>query len=396
MTESRKVRKTLNRRELHPFKSDEKLLSSWPSQKERGTRHRVKGCKECPDAQKKARFDILFKDLVKIGPSRSKLAQSAAVAGDTVQNGTPRTGCLQTSRFHDDKPACTITLSDSIVPKEVIGRCGDGSYDRGVWPRATEKAVLEGIGCMEPNRLVVVHVALHPCETTQISTFSRLWTSSRTVLHLPSNHLVVHNLAFLVADGDLLCENMVFEYPNLQHLRTDSKMFRENGRSASAVTDCKSVRSSTVNSVGRTGSSMTACKMCVEGDVFKHDFDCTYGSWQPLHALIRIHDKESCQKPDSFPNLSLLDLLTAAKNSYVKESVEEIVWKACDKCLLKEYWERLRSLACGNRDAICVAFPRGHHACTPPLLKELFPELKFIEGRLENCSVEQKRFLKET
>lgn len=76
----------------------------------------------------------------------------------------------------------------------------------------------------------------------------------RLVLDLFAGHLALNNVSFLIADNDLSCEDVLFEYPVLLHLGIDSPTFLERNRSMLDGRDCSSDEHCTTT---KTSGSLT-------------------------------------------------------------------------------------------------------------------------------------------
>lgn len=113
----------------------------------------------------------------------------------------PTTGRLQEGTTLPDgmQISCAITVSDGIASLSGSGRCDDGSYESifisGLW-NSQQSRVLEKL-----LRPVILNVALKTGHDPQSFSFSRSWTSQRTVLHLAPGNLALVMVTFSIVEG---------------------------------------------------------------------------------------------------------------------------------------------------------------------------------------------------
>lgn len=367
----------------------------WPPHRERGIRHRLKDCRDCPDAEKKGLFEELSREKASDGPAantRSKSTDKDETKKEYA-SGNPKTGRLVTKT--DRSPKCTMTLCDGTTTMDAVGRCDDGSDDSLASPRVAEAAALKGIGKLTSIDPVTIEVALRQGKNTQSFTFSRSWLAPRLVLHLSSGRMALCNISFLVADDDLACEDLLIGLPVLQHLRIDSKTLLENNRATLDGTDCAEVGNPTATHIGRVGHFMVARTMRVKGNSYKHGIEYGQRSAQPSRDRPRVHYDEARSAPDPFPDPSLLDPLDDAQHDDIRAAVEKMLQAAQDNGLPPYYWERLQTLVYDHIDVFRVSFSSGPPARLPPLRIELTTEASPVRCRLRNYSSEQKNFMED-
>ena len=119
-------------------------------------------------------------------------------------------------------PGCYMTVVDGTSKLQCHGRCDDGSDETLVSPRIAEKAVIQSIGRLHQISPITVQVALKD-EKAQTFTFSRTWKVPRLVLQLAAGQRALLNVNFLVADADLIGEDMLIGRPVQEHLGVHSK-----------------------------------------------------------------------------------------------------------------------------------------------------------------------------
>lgn len=106
------------------------------------------------------------------------------------------------------------------------------------WPNGLRSKGSVRFAAITPIRLTV---ALKSGEEAQSFTFSRSWTSPRTVLHLASGRLALVNVTFLIPDDDLACEDILIGLPVLRHVQVDTRTLLENNRAILDGADCSNV-----------------------------------------------------------------------------------------------------------------------------------------------------------
>lgn len=113
----------------------------------------------------------------------------------------------------------------------------------------------------EPVTIQVARTAAVKAESFQLSRLSRL---PRLVMELPSGHLALTNVFFLVSDAVLASEDMLISIPVLQDLGIALRTLLKRNRAELDTTDCFAVpRSSTSKTCGFLGSFMIAQHQCV-------------------------------------------------------------------------------------------------------------------------------------
>lgn len=178
-----------------------------------------------------------------------------------------------------ETPSCPITVSDGQTPLKATGRCDDGSDDSIVSPSLAECAANRGIGKINAITPVRLQVALKSETEAQTFSFSRSWTAPRTVLHLASGQLALANVTFLVADGDLACEDLLINLPVLRHLQVDTRTLLENNRSVLDGADCSHVGNRTLlNSGGKVSRMMIARLNRTARDTVRYSFITSFRS----------------------------------------------------------------------------------------------------------------------
>lgn len=105
-------------------------------------------------------------------------------------------------------------------------RCDDGVVKSLVLPR-----VVEGCPLLVVGKVSVVKTKSPNCirkDSTLIKCpFLRTWMKQRYILHLSSGNLVLRYMTFLVADNELVCEDLLNGLPILQHLKVDKRTMLE-------------------------------------------------------------------------------------------------------------------------------------------------------------------------
>ena len=225
--------------------------------KNKGLRHLIKDCRDSSRMEKDQLYAALTAAKAKNGSSRStrsrKAADKTSKNTDNGKEGTKSDGTAghltnkgKSVTFNAHTPSCSSTVSDGRSSHQTTGRC-DGGSDAGIVSiRLAERAALQGIGKINAINPVRLNVALKSGEEPQSFSFSRSWTSPRTVLPPSSGQLSLSNVIFLVADDDLACEDLTIGLPVLQLLQVDTRTLLENNRAALDGVNCTDVGNQTI------------------------------------------------------------------------------------------------------------------------------------------------------
>lgn len=144
-------------------------------------------------------------------------------------------------------PSRSIIVSDGSASLKGTVRCDDGSDDSIAPPKVANEAVLKGIERFETIIPVSIQLALTSTEQPEAFTFSRLSKIPRLVLELSAGHLALNNISFLVADANILYEDLLVGYAVLKHLGIDFRALLEQNREILGGIDCSPVDHPTTN-----------------------------------------------------------------------------------------------------------------------------------------------------
>ena len=283
-------------------------------------------------------------------------------------------------------PSCPITVSDGRASHQATGRCDGGSDASIVSPRLAERAALQGIRKIHAINPVRLNVALKSGEEPQSFSFSRSWTSPRTVFHLSSGQLALSNVTFPVADDDLAREDLVIGLPVLQNLQVDTRSLLENNRAALDGVDCTDVGNPTILQGGAVSRIMIARLNRIREEEFKTPDDGK--SDRP-----RVNFYAARSEEDPFPDSSLLDLFDEDQHEDIRSAVQALVQFAKDNGLPQDSATELDEFVNSRLDIFRVSFSAGPPARIEPLTVDLTPEARSVKVRLRNFSREQGEFL---
>ncbi len=97
---------------------------------------------------------------------------------------------------------------------------------------------------------------------------------------------------------------------------------------------------------------------------------------------------------DPFPDPALLDLTTDESEKERKKAIENMVTRAKNAGLPKQYHQQLEQVVQENNAVFQITLPAGPPARLPPLIIKLTPDAKPIRAKLRNYSPSQSDFLK--
>ena len=364
--------------------------------KSRGLKHYIKACSDSTYQGKQQMFAEIATAKQRDGPSRSTRSQTSTDKPVSLSAGTSNlkgttgriTQDVPPKLAQVDTPSCPISVSDGTNSLDAQGRCDDGSDDSIVSANLAERAAIMGIGKTSAIKPVRLCVALKSEEEAQTFSFSRSWTSLRTVLHLASGQLALANVTFLAADDNLVCEDLLIGLPVSQHLQVDTGTLLENNRSVLDGADCSSVANPTLN----RGGSVTRMMICLLYRIQESETrnGSKGNSDRPLANYYR-----ACQEEDPFPGPSLLDSVDSEQGEGVCKAVEEMQTTAPNNGLPEMDGEGLETLVSEHVNIFRTSFSSGLPAKIKPLRIELTPHARPTKVRLRNYSQEQKEFLTE-
>lgn len=218
------------------------------SHQSKGYRHLLRNCEACLDHAKKALLKARAEEKEKTGPSKSTRSQTAAAipssSTDTKSEGKKVAGRLTPPARSFPLSSFSVKILDSTESVMASGQTDDGSDESIVSPKVAENAALNGIGKFKKISSISLQVPLKDGDDPQKFTFSSMWTPPGTVLLLSAGLLALVNVAFLVADADLLVEGLLIGLPVLQHLGVDTKTLSEGCRDLLEGSGCSSVAAS--------------------------------------------------------------------------------------------------------------------------------------------------------
>lgn len=182
-------------------------LCLYEPQKNRGVRHYLRDCPDCPKEEKKKLLDDNFAERGKDGPAANTRArQRDGNVGRIPKNNTT---------IENGDTSCSVILADGKTTITATGRCDDGSDDTIISPKMAERAAIAGIGKISSIVPVTLQAALMDGEAAQTFKFYRTWSCSRVVLQLGVGKFALLNVTFLVADGNLSTGDPIIGLPVL-------------------------------------------------------------------------------------------------------------------------------------------------------------------------------------
>ena len=360
--------------------------------KGKGLKHLIKDCPDASVADKDRMFAELAANRAKDGHSKSTRRQKASAIGS--RNGTPKAdgtaGRLSEKVQHGtlhSHPSCPITVSDGQAAIKAIGRCDDGRDEIIVSPSLAERAAVRGVGKITAITPVRLSVALKAGQDPETFSFSRSWTSPRTVLHLSSGQLALSKVTFLVADDDLSCEDLLLGLPVLRHLQVDTRTLLEGRVSRLDCADCSHIGYLTTISRGGSVTRMMIARLNRVRE--KTPVSCEY--LPPNRPRVHYHTARTEREP--FPNPSLLDSLDEDQHEDVRRMVGDMVTKAKKNGMPSAAAENLDRIVRGSMDVFRNSLSSGPPAKIRSLKIELTADAKPVKVRLRNYSQEQREFL---
>ena len=360
--------------------------------KSHSLKHWIKDCPHSTVDEKNRMRAEIASEKAKTGPARSTRAQLGSKTmsfGNGSDSHKPTAGRLRTERprvkLDPDPPSCTITLSDGRATLDAQGRCDDGSDDSIVSPTLAERAALKGIGKIRAIEPVRLQVALKSGSEAASFSFSRTWTSPRTVLHLSSGQLALANVTYLVADDDLACEDILIGLPVLRHLQVDTRTLLETNRSALDGIDCSDVGNPSLDERSGRVSRLMICRL----NRVRNNYPSSQGD-RP-----HVHYRAARTEDDPFPDPSLLDPVDSTQHDEVLEAIANMKHKAKRKGLTDEQSNTLDGIIDSHTNVFRTSFSSGPAAKFPPLKIDITADAKPVKVRLRNYSQDQREFLKE-
>lgn len=268
-----------------------------------------------------------------------------------------------------------ITILDGRKHIQAVGCCDDGSDTSLVSPQLGEEAAQKGIGKLSSISTTTLSVALKSDKTPQTFTFSKAWTTPRTILHLTSGQMALIDVRFLVADYDLTCEDLLIGYPVFKHLQVDTRTLLEQKRAALEGADCTNVEHPTIPPGMGTVGRMMISQL--------HGNSTKYASRE---TRPRINYYQARGEDDPFPEASLLDMLDSYQHEDVCEAVKEMVESAVKNGLPNFAQDTIRDTVRGHIDIFRISFSSGPPASFKPLRIALIAHAKPVRVRLRNLS----------
>lgn len=326
--------------------------------KGKGLKHLIEDCPDASAADKDRMFAELEAIRARDGPSKSPRGQKTYA--DSSRNETSKASGTAGRLSKKEKiatqnahPSCPITVSDGQAAINAIGRCDDGSDDSTVSSSLAERAAVRGVGKITAITPVRLSVALKAGQDPETFSFSRSWTSLRTVLHLSSGQLALSNVTFLVADGDLPCEDLLVGLPVLRHLQVDTRTLLEDRVSVLDGTDCSHIENPTTLSQGGSVSGMMIARLTRIQE--KKQFIVTdLPSNRP-----RINYNTARTEEDPFPDASLLDPIDEDQHEEIRQAVSDMVTSSKKNGMPPAAAENLDHIIGENMDVFRTSFSSG-------------------------------------
>lgn len=163
--------------------------------------------------------------------------------------------CITTLRPKNGSPI-EVEFVDENNSSSATGRTDDGADLWIVSSGSADYAVLSGFSKMKTISLVTLQVPLKEGSDAFKFTSSQSWTASRTVPEPSAGAFVLRNIEYLVADADLVVQDLDIGLLALRRLGVDIKTLLENRRDLLDKTDCSSF--SINNHHGRVGRLIIA------------------------------------------------------------------------------------------------------------------------------------------
>lgn len=285
-------------------------------------RHYIRDCHKSSQAEKEKMFAKLKADKERDAPAfstRSKKEESNTKPVKSEPRPAGNVGRLADDRdIPDPRPTCKVAIADGLSSLDITGRCDDGSDDTVASRKVAEAAVIDVIGRIAKINPVELSVALKKGVDAYKFRFSRAWTVPRTTMHLPSGKLAMMNLSFLVAEGELACENIIIGRSVLEHLSIDTAMLLDRNRQLLDDTDCSAVGNPTVlTGAVFVSRVMTARSNSIPNELLSDPNICKLDPARPR----AVFDYQWIED-DPFPNPTLLDMVDSDQSVEVHLEVE--------------------------------------------------------------------------
>ena len=232
---------------------------------------------------------------------------------------------------------------------------------------------------------VHIQVALKSSEDASTFTFSRVWTSPRTILHLASGQLALANVTFLVADDALACEELLIGLPVLRHLQVDTRTLLENNRLSLDGADCSHVGNPTRDARAGIISRVMIARM---NRVQDGEENKTSEGSRPRENYYKARREQ-----DPFPDPSLLDPIDSAQHSEIIEAMNMMKVDTRKNGLPDSEALHPDALIDSFADIFRISLSSRPPAKLRPLKIELLPGAKPVRVRLRNYTQEQREFL---
>lgn len=281
-------------------------------------------------------------------------------------------------------------MCDGEESIEAIGRPDDGSDESIVSSKLAEKAVLNGIGKMSKIPLVKLQVALKEGEEAKEFSFSRSWTTPRTILQLSSGPLALVNVTYLVADAQLAVEDLLIGLPILKHLGIDTKTLLEERRDLLDGADCSTIRAASSGLHGGQVSRLMVARLN------RTTNDAVEPVMEIFENRTRVDYYRVKEEVDPFPDPSLLDPVDSDQSEDVETAVSKRLQDAFDNGFPEEKQQELTTIVKDRINVFRVSLSAGPPVNVPPLKIDLVADAKPVRVRLRNYSQDQRLFLAQT
>lgn len=348
-------------------------------------RHYIRDCHKSSQAEKEKMFAKLKADKERDAPAfstRSKKEESNTKPVTSEPRPAGNVGRLADDRdIPDPRPTCKVAIADGLSSLDITGRCDDGSDDTLASRKVAEAAVIDVIGRIAKINPVELSVALKKGVDAYKCRFSRAWTVPRTTMHLPSGKLAMMNLSFLVAEGELACENIIIGRSVLGHLSIDTAMLLDRNRQLLDDTDCSAVGNPTVlTGAVFVSRVMTARSNSIPNELLSDPNICKLDPARPR----AVFDYQWIED-DPFPNPTLLDMVDSDQSVEVHLEVEATLERSKAAGIPDDSCERLTKMIKANTDVFRTKLLSGPPVDLMPLRIELMDNAAPTKVRLRNA-----------
>lgn len=268
-----------------------------------------------------------------------------------------------------------------------IGRTDDGSDQSTISSKLAESAVCRGIGKMTPIDTISLQAALKDRKDVEKYSFSRSITVPRTVLHLAAGPLALVNVSFLVADGELAVQDLLFGLPVLQHLGVDSKTLVEQRHGSLDGFDCSALKAAQAGTHGNQVGRLMIARLNRPPNPVEISAPPLVDS-RPRDNYFKVREEK-----DPFPDFSLLDPVDSVPTEQASSAIEKMLEDAADQGFLEADLLSLRKLVWSHSNIFRISLSSSPFAEVPPLKIDLVPDARPTRVRLCNYSREQCNFL---